>query len=161
MKQLRNTMLLGTIAGLLVAAACDAPTTGSDGYEIAEGYFIPLEPGSIDPKAPPGWPLAIGDTISWERERKMWDDFEWWEGNPFASEVDGVYYRPKFERMAGLIDMFGNSTAFADSLAWVAPWDDVYVFVGYVEALTRAEKRALRLADLRRRGILPRSERRW
>ena len=66
--------------------------------------------GDMDPNAPPGWPLAIGDPDFVEIPklggvRYMYDD---WLGNCCHHEVDGVHYTAKFSIAPGT----GNTTGY-------------------------------------------------
>ena len=75
----------------VMAAACDDANVGVP-HDGKPGI------GDMDPNAPPGWPLAIGDPDFVEVPklggvRAMFDD---WLGNCCHHEVDGVHYRAKF-----------------------------------------------------------------
>ena len=79
-------ILLFSTAAACSDASVDLPNDGEPGI------------GDMDPNAPPGWPLAIGDPDFVEIPklggvRYMYDD---WLGNCCHHEVDGVHYTAKF-----------------------------------------------------------------
>ncbi len=73
------------LALALASLACD----GGDVDASAE-----LQVGDMDPNAPEGWPLAIGDpeTVPWLMPGGVRDGFEYWERNCCINWVDGAPY---------------------------------------------------------------------
>ena len=130
---LRSTLVVAALAG----AACDGDRSSPAPFEPPARDA--LAPGDFDPKAPPGWRLAIGDSISWPDYMAMKDLFPKWEGNGVVNEIDGVYYRADFENVAGS----GYPTA--------GTRHDIWVFVGMERALSREERRALLPPPTRRK----------
>ena len=71
------------------------------GCDDARGGFDPggqPRVGDVDPKAPPGWPLRIGDPdfVEWAMPGGVDTGYESWLGNCCISVVDGVRYTAKF-----------------------------------------------------------------
>lgn len=58
-----------------------------------------LKVGDVDPNAPPGWPLVIGDPdiVPWGHPGGIAEMFDYWEGNCCINFVDGVPYTVKWE----------------------------------------------------------------
>ena len=72
-------------------AACDDASVGVP-HDGKPGI------GDMDPNAPPGWPLAIGDPdfVEVPKEGSVMAMFDDWLGNCCHHEVDGVHYTAKF-----------------------------------------------------------------
>ena len=77
-------------AALLSLVACVTEDTQSPVFE--------LHSGDMDPNAPPGWPLAIGDAdvVPWGAPGGLDGAFESWKGNCCINWVDGIPYTAKW-----------------------------------------------------------------
>lgn len=80
--------LIGAV--LLSLVAC--------GLEDPESPALELQSGDMDPNAPPGWPLAIGDpdVVPWGAPGGVDGAFESWKGNCCINWVDGTPYTAKW-----------------------------------------------------------------
>ena len=69
------------------------------GMDDIESPDVGLRPGDMDPNAPPGWPLAIGDpdVVPWGAPGGVDGIFESWKGNCCINWVDGIPYTAKWE----------------------------------------------------------------
>ena len=85
----------------LTGAACEGGCNSQAPFEPSATEA--LAPGDFDPKAPPGWRLAIGDSNSWPEYMALKDHFPKWEGNWFANEVDGVCYEADSRLVASFL----------------------------------------------------------
>ena len=150
------TMIDGTkraakaVAVLLCAtvAACDDASVGV-AHDGKPGI------GDMDPNAPPGWPLAIGDPDFVEIPklggvRAMFDE---WLGNCCHHEVDGVHYRAKFSIGArngkyyriyeGHVKAEPQWDVLAGGLReWLSDeeWEDIKTYPGWEELMKPHEK---------------------
>ncbi len=75
---------------LLVATAALAGCNGDLGVGAADELKI----GDIDPKAPEGWPLAIGDRdiVPMGMAGGVGSRFEFWKGNCCINWIEGIPY---------------------------------------------------------------------
>lgn len=101
-EQKRNT-------GRVLAAFLIALMAGC-GEDASFGVAADGKPGigDVDPNAPPGWPLRIGDAdfVEWGMPGGVTDRYdETWLGNCCINVVDGVRYTAKF----GIGDRNGKS----------------------------------------------------
>ena len=120
---------LALLGGATLAACVDG-----GGHRIAEGEpEAQLRIGDLDPKAPPGWPLAIGDSISDPDWFEMVGDYPRWEGNWFVNEIDGVHYYAAFDERRG---------------PEPGERDDRRIFKGMEVARTLYQRRWERLAEI-------------
>ena len=138
------------LAVLLFAtvAACDDASVGVP-HDGKPGI------GDMDPNAPPGWPLAIGDPDFVEIPklggvRAMFDD---WLGNCCHHEVDGVHYRAKFSigarngKYYRIYEGHVKAEPQWDVLAGMYPewisdeeWEDIKTYPGWEELMEPHEK---------------------
>lgn len=84
------------VLAFATAAACEAPSVGVHDGELPRDGKPGI--GDMDPNAPPGWPLAIGDPDFTEVPKlgSVTELFDEWLGNCCIHEVDGVHYTAKF-----------------------------------------------------------------
>ncbi len=85
-----TTYLVLALSPVVLVLAC----TPGDGAVVASK----LQPGDVDPNAPAGWPLAIGepDFVSWSLPGSARDEFVFWEGNCCINWVNRVPYTAKW-----------------------------------------------------------------
>jgi hypothetical protein len=110
--QARTITAAAAIAATLTLAACT-----EDGPSAVSAVPEP-EPGDPTIYAPDGWPLQVGDAVSFRRERELGAEFPGL-GNVFAIHVvNGRTYGARF----GLGDGFLPDEDFSDSQ--MARWRD-------------------------------------
>ena len=81
-------MLLVTIIPVAIACQDSAPGTVTDA-----GQTTPGDPAIY---APDGWPLRIGDRVTWGQRNTLFDHFPNWSGIFAMRLVDGEVYSARF-----------------------------------------------------------------